>query len=214
MNAARIWTLGAVVAIVGILAAGFGLGVEPQLASASAADATTMQAQSQNVTTQGELARLSRLAATQSALEATNAKLGSAITGSLRLNTFSQQLRDVAVLDGVTLISLVPSTGKPYAAAPAAVAAAAAPSSSVKAAPAAVPGEFGKSDPLITAANFTIIPVTITVAGTEAAAIQFASDVQHLRRLVAVDTVAYTAGTTDGQSPTTTISGDIYALRN
>jgi Tfp pilus assembly protein PilO len=212
MNASRAWTLGAVLAIVVILGAAFGLGVQPQLAAASVADAATRQADSQSSTTRMELARLSRLAATQSTLEATNAKLGSAITGSLRLNTFSQQVRDIASLDGVTLISLNPGTAKPYAPAPATTAAASTSSKAPAAAP-VTPGQFGKTSPLITAANYTLIPVTVAVSGSEAASIQFASDVQHLNRLFAVDTVSYAAGT-GGTPPTTTISGNIYALKS
>ncbi len=213
MNASRAWTLGAVLAIVVILGAGFGLGVQPQLAAASVADAATRQADSQSSTSRMELARLSRLAATQSTLEVTNSKLGSAITGSLRLNTFSQQVRDIAALDGVTLVSLNPGTAKPYAAAPATTAAASAASTTPAAAPAVTPGQFGKTSTLISAANYTLIPVTIAVSGSEAASVQFASDVQHLNRLFAVDTVGYTAGT-GGTPPATTISGNIYALKS
>ena len=216
MNASRAWTLGAVLAIVVILGAAFGLGVQPQLAAASVADAATRQADSQSSTTRVELARLSRLAATQSTLEVTNAKLGSAITGSLRLNTFSQQVRDIASIDGVTLISLNPGTAKPYAAAPVTTAAATTSSSSSTtpaAAPVVTPGQFGKTSPLITAADYTLIPVTIAVSGSEAASVQFASDVQHLSRLFAVDTVSFTAGT-GGTPPATTISGNIYALKS
>ena len=218
MNASRVWTLGAVVAIVAIVGAAIGLGVQPQLAAASAADAATSQANAQSSTARIELARLSRLAATQSALEATNAKLGSAITGSLRLSTFSQQVRDTATLDGVTLVSLNPGTAKQYApvlvaAAPAATASSASTPAAAAAAPARTPGQFGTASPLITAANYTLIPVTVTVSGTEAASVQFASDLQHLSRLFAVDTVSYAAGT-GGTAPSTTISGSIYALKD
>lgn len=207
MNASRIWTLGAVVAIVAIVAGAVGLGVQPQLAAASAADAATVQAQAQNGTTQIELARLSKLAATQSTLDATNSTLGSAITGSLRLSTFSRQVRDTAVLDGVKLVTLSPGDATPYT--PAAASSSAESSTTASGAAA---GQFGRTSTQITAANFTLIPVTITVSGTESAAIQFASDVQHMNRLFAVDTVTYSKGT-EG-SPSTTISGSIYALKH
>jgi Tfp pilus assembly protein PilO len=216
VNTSRIWTLGAVIAVVAIIAAGFGLGVQPQLAAASAADSSTTQAQSQNSTTQVELAQLARLAATQSTLEATNATLGSAVTGSLRLSSFSRQVRTVAALDGVTLISLSPATAKPYAAAPSGTAAASTASTASTTSTttaSATPGEFGKVDALITPTNFVLIPITITVSGEEAAAVQFASDAQHLNRLFAVDTVDFATGNAAGVAPTTTISGSIYALK-
>ena len=213
MNTSRIWALGTGVAIVGIVAAAVGLGVQPQLAAASAADSSTKQVQTQNATTQIELAGLSRLAATQSTLEATNGKLGSAVTGSLRLSTFSRQLRNAAALDGVTLVSLSPSTAITYAAAPAA-ADSTSTTTTTSTKSGAAPGDFGRTSPLITAANFTLIPVTVTVTGDEAASMQFASDAQHLNRLFAVDTVGYTAASTDGTVSTTTISGTIYALKH
>ena len=56
------------------------------------------------------------------------------------------------------------------------------------------------------------IPVTVSVTGNEAAAVQFASDVQHQARLFAVNTVTYSAGT-DGLPSTTILSGAIYALK-
>ncbi|MBW4042761.1 MAG: hypothetical protein HIU86_11680 [Acidobacteria bacterium] len=219
MNANRIWTLGAVVAVVGILAAGFGLGVQPQLAAAATADAATAQTNTQIATTQVELARLSRLAATQTTLEATDSKLGSAVTSTLRLSTFSRQVRAIAALDGVTLTSLDPSTAKPYAPLVAATAGTTSSTSSgaatsTTAAPAATtPGSFGKTNALITPANFAIIPVSITVTGPEAAALQFASDAQHLTRLFAASNVTFAAGTSTGEPATTTVSGSIYALQ-
>lgn len=212
MNTSRIWTLGAVVAILAIAAGAFSLGVQPQLAAAAVADASTAQTRGQSSTTEVELARLSRLAATESTLEATNSKLGSAITGSLRLSTFSQQVRATAALDGVTLIALSPAVATPYVPA-ASTSASSATSGKTAAAGTGTPGQFGKTSPLITAGNFSLIPVTVTVTGTEASAVQFASDVQHLNRLFAVDTVSYSVGAADGTPPTTTISGSIYALK-
>ncbi len=219
MNPARIWALGAGVAIVAIAAAALGLGVQPELAAASAADASAAAARTQSSTTQIELARLSRLAATESSLEATDSKLASAITGSLRLSTFSRQVRATAAIDGVKLMTLSPGEATPYAPAGADAAASTASSSSststkTPTAEIVEPGDFGKTSALVTAANFSIIPVTITVTGDEAGSVQFASDLQHMNRLFAVDTVGFTSATAADTLPTTTISGTIYALKH
>lgn len=216
MNPARIWALGAGVAIVAIAAAAVGLGVQPELAAASAADASAAAARTQSSTTQIELARLSRLAATESSLEATDSKLASAITGSLRLSTFSRQVRATAAIDGVKLMTLSPGEATPYAPVGADAAASTASSTSTKTPAAEVvePGDFGKTSALVTAANFSIIPVTITVTGDEAGSVQFASDLQHMNRLFAVDTVGFASATADDTLPTTTISGTIYALKH
>lgn len=222
MNTSRVWTLGAVAAVVVVVAGAVGLGVQPALAAASAAESSTQQTDAQSATAQVELARLSRLSALSSDLEATNNRYRRAVTGSLRLSTFSQQVRDTAALDGVTLVSLDPGTAKPYAPLAAPVAAPAASSSSATPAPGATaaptapvitPGQFGGTSPLITAGNFTVIPVTVSVTGTESASVQFASDLQHMNRLFAVDTVSYTLGT-NGQPSATILSGSIYALQS
>ncbi|GAA4749633.1 hypothetical protein GCM10025783_22450 [Amnibacterium soli] len=228
MNPSRIWTLGAIVAVVAILGAAFGLGVQPSLAAASAADASAQQVQQTNTATQAEIGRLSRSAAKQSELDQQNAFVGRAVTGSLRWNTFSTQIRDTAAQDGVKIVSL--GTGDPtdyvapVAASPAGGAAAPAPTASATPSPGTTPvaapvldpaqtGLFGKTDPLISGANLVVIPVTVSVSGSEESSIAFAQDVQRMTRLFAVNNVTYTKGTDSGDPPTTTISGTIYALR-
>ncbi|MGT2425932.1 hypothetical protein [Amnibacterium kyonggiense] len=221
MNPSRLWLLGAVAAIAAILAAAIGLGVQPALASAAAADASTAQAEQATAASGLRLAHLAKAAAKQSDLETQNSLYGSAVTSSLRMNTFSRQVRNTAALDGVQVTALSvsnPLVYVPVVAAP--VAAAATPSASASPAPAAAApataadssGVFGKTDPLITGADFTVIPVTLTVSGGEAASIAFAQDLQHMSRLFAVDTVTYAKGN-QGTPPATTISGNIYALK-
>jgi hypothetical protein len=223
VNPSRIWTLGAVVVIVAICGGAVGLGVQPSLAAAAAADASTAQVEQTDNATQIELARLAKLAASQSALQQQENRLASAVTGSLRLTTFSKQLRDAAALDNVKITSLQTSAGTAYIPPVAAPATASTPTSSstpspsatpsVAAAPVADPGRFGKTDPAITAANFVVIPVTVVVTGNEAASVAFAQDVQHLSRLFAVDTVTYAKAVDGSELPTTTVSGTIYALK-
>jgi hypothetical protein len=229
MNASRIWTLGAGVVVVAICGGAVALGVQPALAAASASDASTAQVEAASANTQTELGRLAGLAAKQSALDEKNARVGRAVTGSLRLNTFSRQLREVAATDGVRIIALSTSEAVDYVpptadAGVAGAAPAATPAPTPTASPGATPavttpatpastGVFAKTDPLITGSNFAVIPVTVVVAGDEGASIAFAQDVQQMTRLFAVDTITYSKGSGDDVPPSTTVSGNIYALR-
>lgn len=229
MNPTRIWTLGAVIAVIAVIGGAVGLGVQPQLAAASAAKAATTQTAGQNAATQLELARLSRVAAKQSDLQTDADNLRWAIPRTLQLSTFATQLRSVAALDGVQITSLAPGDATPYAAPVAAPVAATSTTTSSTATPSpsasaaaestttagttADPGWFGKIDPAITATNFLVIPVTIIVTGEESAGLAFTEDAQRMRRLFVADTVTFQEGADADSVPTTTISGEMYALK-
>ena len=218
MNSARLWTLGTVVAVIAILAASVGLGVQPALSAAAAADASRTQIESTNDATQREVARLSRLAATEATLQETDARLQKAVPTALRPNTFIRSLRSIAATDGVTIESIVPSTASSYVVPPGATPAAATTDAGGTAAQASSePGTatasspwFGKTDPLITGANFSVVPVTVTATGGAEALAAFASDVQRGERLFAVST--YDSSTSEGVT-TATLTGNIYALQ-
>lgn len=223
MNSTRTWTLGAILAIVAILGGTVALGMQPQLSAAAAADTSTAQVHTANVATRVELGRLTRVAATQSTLDETDATLTAAVPSTLKLNTFSRAIKNIAVLDQVTIQSLALDPGVAYAVsgsgAPV-VPVAADPeaksgSTTESAAPAPAPVEtkspwFGKSDPLITGDNLTVVPVTVVVIGSDSAVLAFASDVQKAPRLFAVSSVNTTS---DNGTSTATISGTIYSLK-
>jgi hypothetical protein len=220
MNRYRLWTVGAIVAIVAIVGAAIGIGVEPSLAATAAADASTSAARQANVRTLAELSRLAGLGAKQSALVEQNGRLGYAVTGSLRWNTFSRQVRGAAAADGVQITALTSAEAADYVP-PTRVggttAATPAPSASTTTTPApattsaATPGQFGTANALITGSDFVVIPVTVAVTGDQASSFAFVQDLQQMNRLFAVDNVTYSTGS--GAAPSTTISGNIYALR-
>ncbi|MGN6446636.1 hypothetical protein [Amnibacterium sp.] len=221
MNPSLLWKLGAGVAVLAICGGAVVLGVQPSLARAAAADASTAQLQQANASSQVELGRLSALAAKQSTLQAQNARLAAAVSGSLLLSTFSKQVRDTAAADGVSITSLAVATANDYV--PPVVPATSssttstpspAPTAAPAAPPAAATGVFGKTDPLITGSDFAVIPITVTVTGTESSSVTFAQDLQQMARMFAVDTVTYARGSGAGTPPTTTISGNIYALKS
>lgn len=227
MKASQLWTVGAVVAVLAVQGGAFGLGVQPRLAAAATADQQTMTTRSQNAAISAQLASLSRVAAKESDLRAADAVLEKRMPSSLKLNTFSRELRNIAALDGVTIESLVPSAGTDYAApnggttavsatpatpAPtptASASAAPAPAAAAASAEATKSPYFGATDPSITGQNFTVVPVTVVVTGSATAVLAFARDAEHIDRLFAVTGYSSTA---DSGQTTATLSGSIYAL--
>jgi hypothetical protein len=222
MNSSRAWTAGAVVAIVAIFGAAGALGVQPHFAAAAAADQSTQTTVAQNSATSVEITKLSRAAATQSTLEAREASLEAAVPPGLRINLLSKMLRDAAALDDVSIKGFTPTTPVLYAPTLATVAPAAAATPAPSAAPSAAPapavvapddksGWFGKTDPLVTPANFTVIPVTVIVKGSASDVVAFASDAQRQPRLFAVTTFTTTRSEDDG-STTGVLAGYVYTL--
>ena len=232
MNPTRIWTLGAVVAVVAIFGGAAGLGIQPHLAAAAEADASTDAVEAQNMQTSAEIARLTRVAATQPVLEKTQNDLDWAVPPNFRMNSFSKMLRDAAALDGVTITQFAPEAPTlyvPTVAAPAATSS----TGSTTATPAPTPTPtptptatavapadaaagskspwFGVTDPAITAGNFTVVPVSVTVVGPAAGVVAFATDAQKQRRLFAVTTVTTTYDKVEGTT-TGVIAGYVYTL--
>jgi TolA-binding protein len=226
VNPTRLWTVAAVGAIVAVLGIAFALVAQPHLAAASDANSSVAQIRTQNDASRLELARLSKVAATQSTLDDEDAALNESIPSTLKLNLFTRQVQNIAALDQVRIAALTPSAGVAYAAPAdaAPVAATPAPSASASATPApsstpaasaapAVPAGpspwFGKTDALITTSNFTVVPVTVVVTGTDAAVLDFTRDAQELGRLFAVSAVSTIK---DDITTTATLTGSVYVL--
>lgn len=196
MSAKRVWTLGAVLAVILVFGLAAAIGVQPRLAAAEAADTTRTQVETQNQSVQLTIARLSRAAAKQSELEATSQRLAEAVPSAFGVNTFSRMLRETAALDGVHVESLSPGDAVPYVL------------------PTKEEGPksfFGRTNPAITPANLSVIPVTVSVSGATDAVVRFASDAQRMDAVFAV-----TQGSTadaDGGGTTLTLTGSIFALK-
>jgi hypothetical protein len=222
VNSSRAWTAGAVVAIVAIFGAAGALGVQPHLAAAAAADRSAQATVAQNSATGIEITKLSRAAATQSTLEARDARLEAAVPPGLRINLLSQMLRDTASLDNVSIEAFTPTTPVVYsppltsvapvaAATPAPTATPAAAPAPAAVAPDAKSGWFGKTDPLVTPANFTVVPLSVTVKGSASDVVAFATDAQRQPRLFAATTFTTTRNVSDG-STTGVLAGYVYTL--
>jgi hypothetical protein len=198
----RIWGLVSGAAIVAVLAGGWFVGVQPQLAAADTATQTAVGQEAQNQVTRVKLAGLAKAAAKVDAMTAENAVLLKSVPTILKPNTFIRRVSEVATLDGVTVMSVAPGMAVAYTApAPAAPAAGAA------AAPA-----LAATAPLITAANFTVVPVTVIVTGSADSTLQFAHDIQNDERTFAV-TGYQTSKSEDSSDVTATLNGYIYTLK-
>ena len=197
MNPTRIWMIGGSAAVIAVLAGGLLLGVQPQIAAAAATadSATTIDAQNQ--ATMIKITRLSKAAAKLDAFEAENAILLKSVPTVLKPNTFIRRVTTVAALDGVTVSAVNLGDSAAYTA------------------PATAVGDpalaLGLTNPAITAANFSAVPVTLEVKGTGAAALQFAHDIQNDERVFAINGVRATQG--DAGVVVTSLSGYIYTLK-
>lgn len=197
----RIWGLVSGAAVVAVLAGGFFLGVQPQLAAADSAAQAAASTDAQNMATQAKLVSLSKAAAKIEPMKAENAVLLKSVPTILKPNTFIRRVNEVALLNGVTVMSVTPGAAVAYAP-PVAV-----PSANGLPAP-----ELAKGNPLITPANFTVVPVSVVVNGSAGDVLQYSHDIQNDERTFAV-TGYQTAKDETTSTVTATISGYIYTLK-
>jgi Tfp pilus assembly protein PilO len=203
----RIWVIAAVAAVVAVVAGGWFIGVQPQLAAAATTSQNATGVEAQNRATMLKLARLTKAAAKVDSMKVENETLLKAVPTILKPNTFIRRITEVAALDGVEVKIVSPDAAVPYAPPASMTAAGSAPVGG--GAPAPV---LAKTDPMITAANFTVVPVTTTVTGTADSVLQFTHDIQNDQRTFAVTGLELTK---DDKTSTVTamLSGDIYTLK-
>jgi hypothetical protein len=221
----RIWVIGSVVAMVALLAGGWLVGAQPFLTAASAASASASQIAMTNQSTQSRLARLAKQASDIRGLKSQEAVATAAVPASLDSNAFVARINAIAATVHVSVQSVTPGTPQAYTE-PASVQAAqqaatiatqpsASPSASASAAPAPaaapVPA-LAATDPSISGANFTVVPMTVAVKGTMEATLQFTHALQHDQRLFLVSGYTLAAGESGGHTVTATLTGYIYAL--
>jgi len=202
----RIWVIAAAAAVLTVVAGGWFIGVQPQLAAAQGTDQTATSVEMQNRATRLKLAALTKAAAKVDVVTAENAVLLKAAPTILKPNTFFRRLDEVAALDGVDVKTIMP--GDAFAYTP--------PASSEgdgTATAGTVPAPaLAKTDPLISGANFTVVPVQVTVTGSADAVAQYAHDIQNDERMFAISSLQMSK---DDKSSTVTasLSGFIYTLK-
>lgn len=228
MDKYKLSLIGAALAAVVLIAGGWFVGVQPQLASASAADAQRTTIEATNASNRDVLRKLEAEFRELGRSKAELAALRKSVPGNADTAGFTRQVNDAATGAGVTMTSLTFGTAQAYAPAgePTASngAASAAPSSTASPsstpAPAATPS--APSTPAapqpyrndqITSSTFDLIPVSIAVdAASWAQALDFTKRMQHGDRLFLVDTLSQTAGEGKGPSQSWSLSGYVYVV--
>jgi Tfp pilus assembly protein PilO len=222
----KLWIIGAVIVMAVIAAGGWVLGIQPQLAIATAADAQRATVQSSNAASAVALAQLERDYKALPSLKSQLASLTKSVPTGSEIPAFVDELNALAATDSVTVVGMTVTDAQPYVAVtpPTATAAStstasstATPSATPSPAPtaaAAVPtaGVPPVTSPLITPTNFAAIPVQVSVSGSYANVLDFVHGLQTASRLFLITTIESTASTTTPGLVDGRIGGFVYVL--
>ena len=221
MTRNRLNMLLAVVAMVVVALAGFFLGVQPHLAQAASDRTDQVTVDATNRTTAAELARLKERAESLPKLKAELAALTASVPSSASMSSFYGAVDSVAAKAGVKVSAITTSDAVAYTAPAAATDAAAEATDGATAEPttgAADGATAPLTDPAISAANFSAIPVSVSVDGSFDQALSFVGGMQDGARLFLVTTVSSSVSqdSTDpaaaAATTTWTFGGYVYVL--
>jgi hypothetical protein len=207
-----------VLAMVVVVAAGWFLFAQPQVAAAQAGAGQVDAAQALVASSQAKIASLRADSGKLPELQAKLATLESSIPSDIDSAPFIRQLAAQAAQYGVVVTAVSMSDPVYYAAptgagtsAPAASpSASATPAPSASAAPATPTGWTAPTDSAISAANFVTIPAIVTFTGTWGQTLAFLQGLQSGTRLYLVDKVSASAAADDGTVEITS-TGLLYA---
>ena len=220
MDKNKLWLIGSMLVTSVIVVLGVLLGVQPQLDSMNAADASRAAVQSTNAGHVALLARLKHDFEDLDALTATAEALAESVPSGSAMPDFVDQLDAQAQAVGLTLTGMTVTEAQAYvpvlpevpvaatstgSAAPDSEGASAAASS---AAAAATPAPVA----LITESNFAAFPLQITVTGTYAQVLEFVASVQSGSRLFLVHGIDTAQASGEESLVDATISGLVYSL--
>ncbi|MBD8139551.1 hypothetical protein IFT36_03210 [Frigoribacterium sp. CFBP 13605] len=227
MDRNRMMLIAAALTGVVVLALGFLVGVQPQLVAASSAESQQQSVEAQNATLRESLATLEADNAKLPDLKSELATLDTSVPSQAALSSFLTELDQLAGASGTTVTGFTSSDATAYeptttdVAAPAATDAAAsdaAGTAPAATAPAAPTAPELVTDPLVTATNFSSIPITVSIQGSYAQARDFLSKLQGGSRLFLVTTFASTgsseAGDATGVPDQWTVGGLVYVLQD
>lgn len=207
MTTTRWWITGAVLAMAVIVALGWGLGIEPRLSEARAADEERVQVEAVNATYEAVLVELEELDDDLPALTRELDGLRAALPSDAQVSTLLGQLNALAARSGVALTAItagVPASfesGQPVAEAPAAP---------VEGDEATEPAEDAPAVPApATLENFVSVPISVTATGDQAGVLEFVERVQFGTRLFLVEGLTVV---NDEKGGTVTIEGMVYVL--
>ncbi len=231
MDRNRLMMIGAVLAAVVVIAGGFFLGVSPQLTAAGTAQANTATVNAQNTTLNSNLVTLKSQYSKLDSLKTQLGVLKESVPTTAATAAFISEVNGLAKSTGVTLKSLTigdalayvapTTTTTPTSSASPSASASATPAPTVAATPTA---PTLATSPLITATNFSDLPVSVSVQGTYTQGLAFLEGLRTGKRLFVSSTISYNASSTtttgsgsSSSAPSSsgldwTIGGLIYAL--
>jgi Tfp pilus assembly protein PilO len=203
-----------------VLAGGWFLGVQPQLAAASSNQA---QQSTIDATNDKNRAELTRLAAAFAGLDATKAELAqlrASVPSTTDSESFVRQIDANAAAAGVQVTNVTIGDATPYAPATeptAETTASAAPSAAATSSTDEdVPSAQPATDPAVTDANFSLVPVTVAVQGSYDQALAFTKAMQSGSRLFLVSGIAAASEEEDDAPPmesqSWSLSGSVYVF--
>ncbi|MBF4584699.1 MULTISPECIES: hypothetical protein [unclassified Curtobacterium] len=223
MNKSRLSLIVALAAALAVLAGGWFLGAQPQIAQASTNASQRADIAATNSGNRAELRRLEKASESLDSTKRELAALRASVPAAPETDSLLSQLNLAASSSAVTVTSVTFGEPKAYlpegsgsAAAPSPSASPSAASSSATPTAAATPAApTPYSDDQITASNFVLIPVTVAVTGSYDQALSFTKAVQGGERLFLVNGIAATSAD-EGDSPMASqawsLSGSVYVL--
>jgi len=220
ITSSRLWTIGAVTAMIILLVAGWFLGAQPFLAAAAVADEERVGIDAQNTAQQAEILRLTEENDDLPAIQDEYKKLSASIPSSSNTAAFIQGLDGLAASTGVQVIGITVSESLAYTV-PASAAVVDPPADSAEPAPAstaapvpAIPtGSVAAVSPLITPGNFVGIKVGVDLKGGYQQVLAFVDGLQTGSRLVLVTGFTSDVNADDPNVVTARIDGMIYVLK-
>lgn len=216
----RLWTIGAVTAMIILLVAGWFLGAQPFITAAAAADSERVGIEAQNTAQEGEIARLTAENKDISKIQAEYADLLTSIPSSSNSAAFIDGLNGLASSSGVQVTAITVSDSTAYTVpasaevvAPPTDGSTPAPESTEAPAPVVPTGGVAATSPLITPENFVGIKVGVDLKGGYPQVLSFVKGLQSGKRLVLVTGFTSTASADDPGVVTAHIDGMIYVIK-
>jgi Tfp pilus assembly protein PilO len=192
----QIWGVITVVVVGGLVAGGWFLGAAPLLDAKAKADQSRTQIATQNALISAQITALEAKRAEMPDLEIRAAELEGAIPSEVGGGDFIRGLNDLATANGATIKSIAISNGSTYQPP--------APGEDLDGAPVPL------TNSLITAENFVLVPVSVSVEGGWNELLAFVHAMQTGKRLVLVTSLS--SSTIDGHYQFQ-IFGTMYALQ-
>jgi hypothetical protein len=187
----RIFGILTALVVAALFAGGWFLGASPLIDQMNTADAARADVVTRNQQLEAELAALAKAKEQLPEMIEAAELLTVSIPGDTDSSIFIRGLNGLAAASGVTITIIEMLDGQPYQAP-------------------AVGDPMPHTDPLITAENFVVVPIAITIEGPWPNVLDFIDRLQHGQRLALVTDIKATRDA--GESFTVILGGTIYVL--